>query len=816
MGISGIFGEILTRISIELLNNRERFLNVINMKNTIFFAYKGKAEGFSDGNVDAIKSAIQEYNKHQKTYRAHSWEDFRKTTLISKEIMEAIRESEIFVCDFTYFNHNVLFELGYALGLNKKIIVFLNTKIKLADPSGFSEDIYKNSIFKNIRYKPLTNKNDILSALQNKDYDENLLAKFTNTKQISQIDTSLFYIKSSEKNQSAIELDSAIEDLSKDGVLTYTADDPVEVAYNTPDWYLKNIYESKHILIHFLGDSVKNAYLENAKKSFFAGISIGLSNKNTLLVAPAKYNPPLDYHDMLFQYQTPSDLIEKLIDWAPKDKIILKQQDEHDYNLLKLGIGCAIAEEERENLLNYFVDTASSYAALANDKSIFVGRKGSGKSAIHIKLQELLAKDKRNYLLNLKPESEELLENLHLSDLYKAHGSKKSFFKSTWKFVALSKLLCAVYERLTAEKDAASDTIQENKILDFYVLHRNLLKMNFFAVVKYFSSPDRPESLNNLYNEYLNELVKILKEYFASINCKYMRIIILADNLDQAWNAEEDLDIQVGMISALLEIDEKIKNELQDSKGCKVEVKKVLFLRRDIFDYICKKIGEPDKLVAMSHTINWDDYPNLLKKVIDNRFKHILNLSSDEEVDKTWENFFEKDKKSQQHPFETIMEIVATRPRDIIFFISKLLESAFNKDHKKANHDDYLFAIEAYTKFINQNLIAEAAAEFSEISEILAKLQRHYGQQIKFSEFDLILDAFNYDSDKKMAFMKRLFDHQYMIAYDAKTNRLFSYEEILERLSQKFSFFKPRTWFKSKDIYVIAHAKQYLIQKRFF
>jgi len=785
------------------------------MKNTIFFAYKGKTEGVSDGNIDAINSAILDFNKYQKKYHACSWEDFRKTTLISKEILEAIRESEIFVCDVTYFNHNVLFELGYALGLNKKIIVFLNTKIILTDPNGYSEDIYKNSIFKNIRYLPLTNKNDILSALQNKHYDENLLQKFTGAKQITQIDSSLFYIKSSEKNQSAMDLDSTLEDLSKDGVLTYTADDPLEVAYNTPDWYLKNIYESKHILIHFLGNGIKNAYIENANKSFFAGISIGLPNKNTLLFAPAKYRPPLDYHDILFQYQKPSDLVEKLIDWAPKEKIIKKHKEEHDYNLLKLGIGCAIAEEERNNLLNYFVETASFYSALANDKSIFIGRKGSGKSAIHIKLQELFANDKKNYLLNLKPESEELLENLHLSELYKASGSKKSFLKSTWKFVTFSKLLCAVYERISPEHTIFTYTPEENAILDFYSVNKDLLKLNFFSAVKHFSIQNSPKSLENLYSEYFNKLIKILKDYFASINCKYMRIIILADNLDQAWNAEEDLDIQVGMIVALLEIDEKIKNELQDKKGCKVDVNKVLFLRSDIFEYMCKKIGEPDKLVAMSHSIDWNDYPNLLKKVVDNRFKHILNLSSDDKIEETWNNFFEKDKK-EQHPFNKIMEIVSTRPRDVIFFISKLVESAFNKDHQKVNFEDYIFAIEAYSKFINQNLIAEAAVEFPEISEILAKLQHHSGKPIKFSEFESILNIFQYDSEKKMAFMKRLFDHQYMIGYYAKSKKISTYEELIERMNQKTSILNYKEWFKSKDIYVIAHAKQFLIKNNYF
>ena len=99
-------------------------------KKLIFFAYKGKADGTADDNVSSIKSAILNYNQYQGEYNAKSWEDYKKTTSIDTEILQAIKDSEVFASDLSYFNHNVLFELGYACAKDKNILILLRKSRK--------------------------------------------------------------------------------------------------------------------------------------------------------------------------------------------------------------------------------------------------------------------------------------------------------------------------------------------------------------------------------------------------------------------------------------------------------------------------------------------------------------------------------------------------------------------------------------------------------------------------------------------------------------------------------------------------------------
>ena len=156
-------------------------------KKIIFFAYKGRYDGCADDNVDSIKYAIQNFNAHQKTYIAKSWEEFRKTTPISHEVLQAIDSCEVFVCDLTYFNHNVLFELGYAIAKDRFILILLNESITGAKRK------YGEFILKNIRYTHITNAESIQKALQQKSYEKDLLNKFVNPGNIKEKSIDIFY-----------------------------------------------------------------------------------------------------------------------------------------------------------------------------------------------------------------------------------------------------------------------------------------------------------------------------------------------------------------------------------------------------------------------------------------------------------------------------------------------------------------------------------------------------------------------------------------------------------------------------------------------
>lgn len=792
-------------------------IDLIESQKTIFFAYQGRSKDIADNNVEAIRKAAENYNHFQKTYLAKTWEDFRRTTVISREILKAIDDCEIFVCDLTYFNHNVLFELGYAISKDKKILILLNENIVLEGRLGTASFFYKNFILKDILYTAFTSSKEIHAALQSGNYQDGLLSKFINVKNLVDRRHDIFSIESKLPTQAALDLSAAMLGFKNEKNLSLLTDDTTEVKYQPLPWYFYSILQSKIVLIHFLGTNVQNSFVENAKNSFFAGIAAGRGCK-VLLLAPAKYQAPLDYHEIMVQYSSSEELLRTVDNWLVEALLIEETKNEeelrleHENNLIKLGVGCEVAEHERESLLNYFVPTASYNAALRQDKSILVGRKGSGKTAICIKLLSELADEPSNYVVRLLPESEELLDDINMASLF--GSSLKSFFVAVWKLVIFSKLAMAVFEKLKVKSRDIPLSDVESKVVEFVEVHEDFMRLNFFGVIKELSLRNgsveeisAPLAVESLFKEYLSPLIKLLREYFSFVKHKYYKIIIIADNLDKTWDPKNDLKLQAEMILTLLEIEGKIKIDLLKGSESKVDLRHIVFLREDIFEYIRKEAPEPDKVTTMVHKIDWEKYPALLKVVIENRFLHILSIKDDGDVDAAWQEFFALGDK--KHPFEIISEIITKRPRDLIYFVGRLFESAIDNDHHAVDRHDLQYAINSYTEFLYHNTIAETKAEFPEISEILSKLQEYHGEKIEYEKFLKILEVFNYSAEKSNALIESLFKKGYMIGFDDKTNAPFDDIEVLRaKLNERRLFF-----FKNK-VYIIAHAKYYFIKNK--
>ncbi len=783
-------------------------------KEPIFFAYQGKQEGNNDNNVDSITHAIKIYNQHQKSYFAESWEDYKRTTIISKEILDAISRCAVFSCDLTYFNHNVLFELGFAIAKNRKILILLNEKV-----SGV-KDKYRGFMLRDIRYTNFVNANDITTSLNNKAFQSGLLYKFVNIKNLKNEINAIFYIQSKVSTQASLELTAIINGYRGDLPYSVVSDNSSEVAYQPMTWYFQNLVKADIVLIHYLGSNLENADWENAKNSFYAGFACGLGKK-VILVAPSKYKAPLDYHEILFQYDDPETLALTAIDWIKErlvqvDKII-PEKEVHELNLIKLGIGCEIAEQEENSLLNYFVPTSSYEAARNQQKCFLIGRKGSGKSAIKIKLLDDFRNNERIFLINLKPESDELLEEVEMAKLYKTQASKRSFFFTVWKFVVYSKLARLFSENIKGKSVYSDREKIEQELSEFVQQKEGLIKLNFYGVIREISKQvidkklsDTPEILEWFYKEYLSGLLRLLKDFIKVAKLEYYKIIILADNLDTTWDPKFNLDIQSEMILSLLDMDSKIKNDLHIDDCYKIDINEIIFLRKDIFDYILKASHEPDKLTSMMHEIEWEKYPGLLKMLIENRFRYILELKEDDDIEKkAWGEFFNLTSKEGKHPYEIINEVITHRPRDLIYFVSRLFESAINNNHKKVSSDDFQYAINNYTTFLNRNLIAETKAEFPEIESILSRLQKHQGEIMEFENFCIILKEFKYDVKKIDLLVETLFNKSYMIGFDEKNK-----QPILDLSMMKKALQKRRSFFFKQKVYVIAHAKYYFIKNK--
>ena len=769
------------------------------MRKTIFFAYES---GHQD-NIDAIRKGSSEYNLHQKTYHVQTWEDLKTYgTVINTAIFKAINKCDIFACDLTYQNHNVLFELGYAIAKEKKILIFLNETIK------GSKNAYSNfKILQAIRYNNFTNSKNISIELQKKVKvcDMLSLSEYVNLQNIECDSYDVFLMNSKNSSQAAIDLADSLN-ASEYKILT---NDSTEIEYQPLRWYLKNLYLSRNIILHMLGPDKINSMEYNAEYSFYAGIGFGF-NKKVLLIAPEPFRAPIDYSDILMEYSNSEDCVAKAINWIDSQQLEyisntkknIKQDlnddlNDNKLNLLKLGIGYEIAEEENENLLDYFVEYESYKNAFNRDCSIIVGRKGSGKSALYIKLVNDYLDVNDVYNVTIKPDSEELLENVEFSKLYDNERSKKKFLFTVWEFVFLSKLLKSIVEKITKLNSFDQD---KNEIIIFNNDNSEKLNLNFYGVIKLLNvqikseNIDKEEVLSLIYKEYIEPLKIIIRKYFKEN--KYKKIHLLCDNLDKTWDAKNDLSLQSDMILALLEFSGKISQIIDN-----INISTIIFLRDDIYNYILKNSREPDKVTINTSFINWAKYPNKLKQIIEKRFIYSLELKNESSVIEIWDKYFTSDNKA----FEEILKCIVYRPRDIIYFVSRLFEYAINSNLDKVDSSCFQYAIEEYSNFLHNNLIAEMKAEYPEINEIMAKIVRQsYGIKINYSVFMGILNSVTKNKDKDYEIFNSLLSKRYIIGLDEKREETYNNaDDIIKKENEKKFFF-----FKKNNIYIKLHPQK--------
>lgn len=121
-----------------------------------FWAYSDRGYKVSD----SINEAVQELNKNE-LFDIETWEvmgiDGRS---IPNTVISHIDNCEIFICDITNLNENVLFELGYAIAKRKAIRIFINISF-----DGIDKVIKTFDLISSIGYTKYNNSHDLIAKI---------------------------------------------------------------------------------------------------------------------------------------------------------------------------------------------------------------------------------------------------------------------------------------------------------------------------------------------------------------------------------------------------------------------------------------------------------------------------------------------------------------------------------------------------------------------------------------------------------------------------------------------------------------------------
>jgi len=693
------------------------------MKNG-FFAYSGQPKSVGE----SVEEAITIINGSNVS-SLKSWKSYTiNGKLIIDEVTKAIDESDYFCADLTGFSDNVLFELGYALAKGKEIFLILDhSHIE-------STRRYKElSSLTTTGYQKYINSNDIVQAF-NSFISSIPDQKRQNKKQTSGFVEPLLFLKSQFNNDCSRVISNKILEFK----IPCSTDDASENSLQTIDWYLARL--NRAALIEFSSISRKNYELQNSKCSLVAGLALG-SDLELLMLVEEPYEVPIDYRDLLIKYDKKqrceeivieflSPLKERLLEYYSQQKVSHKIRRELT-NLQQISFGEFLAEDESEDLPDYYVPTFDLSALIKKDYNIVIGRKGTGKTATLYCLKSILERDPKDHVCLIKPINFEIDALVKILQVPSEEYEKSYLVESAWKFLIYTEVAKSIYLKINLKRLSALTKI-ETEFKDFIDSNSEIFLKDFSERLEEELENIREANIINagaklsefkiklaeaMHGDTLSKIRNLLAELFD----KDKKILVLIDNLDKSWKKGNKLKLQSEWILGLLDVTGKIVGELSSFR-IKGQLKKIdfhltVFLRSDIFKYILDFAREPDKV----------EYTNLLKlgdkgilfRIIEERF---IELSSNEMLpEKLWEKYIVK--MVENLPIKDyIYDKLIPRPRDIIYFFKNAHENAVSRGHSKIEEDDVKTAYENYSSWVFTSMMVENGITIAQLQDFLYEL----------------------------------------------------------------------------------------------
>jgi hypothetical protein len=363
--------------------------------------------------------------------------------------------------------------------------------------------------------------------------------------------------------------------------------------------------------------------------------------------------------------------------------------------LRRVDMGKAFAEYDLiKTSAELFVSTPATLAALSreNTSCFFVGRRGSGKTAITIELERKFPRT-----ITIIPQIFDLLD-LPL-DHSEFKDTRQRPFKSL-KYVVERTLLGELVRQWS--KDRKFEVHSPNILSTERALIENIdFDERFITLSKGIFEAHRSDNKKWLRQlKKRDELLKAVQSYGEDANYHYTFLI---DRLDESWDGS---DTALICLMALMHA----SVTLIGSTPC---IKPYIFIRENIYDRIRRIDNEFSRLETSVVFLDWTE--EKLSEFIAKRLVRPFNTKP--KLTEAWGYFFLEDR--PRDAIARVMKLCQHRPRDVLMLCDYAIKSAINENHTKIEDSDLKAAETRYSTSRLKDLGDEYAENYPNINIVL-------------------------------------------------------------------------------------------------
>jgi hypothetical protein len=398
-----------------------------------FVAYGSSLEPIGQ----TIDAALQIYADRQGRDRFASWrENDIAGRFLVDPILENIAASQCLVADISAPNFNVTYEVGYAIGVGKRVILTKNRSV-VSDET----QIQRVGIFDTLGYLTYENAEQFYRILAG-------LRDFSPLKTAAVLNNGApVYML-----QLPFNIDAQLRIVArvKKAHLRYRSFDPAEQIRLPAPEAIESVASSHGVIVPLAPKTMVDAVIHNLRAAFIAGLARGMG-KTVSLIQGGEDPVPLDYRDLVEIYGQLSQIDGIIERFALEVTDALQAQartEEATQGLLAtLDMGSSTAENEFANLGEYYVQTDEFRRALRGEVRVVVGRKGSGKTAVFSQVRDHIRSNRNQIVLDLKPEGYQLLKfKEEVLDLLE-EGTREHTITAFWEYLLLLEVAYKILEK---------------------------------------------------------------------------------------------------------------------------------------------------------------------------------------------------------------------------------------------------------------------------------------------------------------------------------------------------------------------------------
>ncbi|MEL6230776.1 MAG: hypothetical protein AAFR24_12780 [Cyanobacteria bacterium J06627_3] len=395
-------------------------------------------------------------------------------------------------------------------------------------------------------------------------------------------------------------------------------------------------------------------------------------------------------------------------------------------DIRELNLGSDSAERDINlGLADYFYPNATYQKFLSGRKTILVGNRGAGKSAIFKYIATTEAR-KGNLVIELSPEeySYELLSD-HLASEEDGFWRKQSAYSVAWQYL----LYTLVFKRIAQTKRGL--LLGATKNIYDYVARQELFQQtsSIITLVDYLKRIEQVKTSSNaggLRSHGLQALYSLdeIKTLLPSLQVvlKNTKIKILIDELDKGWDNSEDAKF---FIAGLFQATQKL-NLLSSN------LRVYISIRQELFDNIPQIYEDAQKIREDVEVIRWGR--NELLELIGRRIVHSFPQATRLDAHKLWQSIFVAQMKSSgTETLDYIIDRTQLRPRELLQFCKLCAERI---EYSLAGRRIDEVAIAAAEDSYSEQKIRDLASEYRfhyphllDVFEVFRGKRSHYDKE---------------------------------------------------------------------------------------